>query len=293
VKKFLKEWDWFSTKDYRHLPVFIGFVALLVGLTVALTFASRSTQGGQSGASGYSCIPLPGCYRNHTCPEILNYRIGNFSWCLPRPTPTCMQRPACLDAIPSCKLAEPAGGWCPTPTTPPGCYYQPVVCPAIACIQGQPCPICPPPKLVCPSPVPTSTPPGGCYYTQVVCPLYCIQGQPCPTCAPKLVCPSPTPIVSPVPQPIACGYPNYACPTGLTCTYCTGAIIPGQPTPQPNTGCACIPGSKASPTPTPSQTTCNTDSDCPTGSTCMTTGPVVANQPVHKICVQQGQAVPL
>lgn len=271
MRKFLKDWDWFSTKDYRHLPVFIGFVALLVGLTVALTIASRSTQGGQSGASGYSCLPLPGCYSNHTCPEILNYRIGNFSWCVPSRTPI------------------------PTPTTSPGCYYQPVVCPAIACMQGQPCPTCPPPKLVCPSPVPTPTSPGGCYYAQVACPLYCIQGRPCPICTPKLVCPSPTPIVSPTPQPIVCGYPNYACPTGLTCTYCTGVIVPGQPTPQPNTGCTCIPGSNLPPaaTPPPSQTTCNTDSDCPSGSTCIATGPVVANQPVHKVCVQQGQVVPL
>lgn len=29
------------------------------------------------------------------------------------PTPTCMQRPACLDATPRCMIAEPANGWCP------------------------------------------------------------------------------------------------------------------------------------------------------------------------------------
>lgn len=29
------------------------------------------------------------------------------------PTPTCMKRPACLDAKPRCLLPEPANGWCP------------------------------------------------------------------------------------------------------------------------------------------------------------------------------------
>jgi len=35
------------------------------------------------------------------------------------PTPTCMNRPACLDATPRCLIAEPANGWCPetSPTT--------------------------------------------------------------------------------------------------------------------------------------------------------------------------------
>jgi len=33
------------------------------------------------------------------------------------PAPTCIPRPACLDAKPSCDIAEPAGGWCsPGPT---------------------------------------------------------------------------------------------------------------------------------------------------------------------------------
>ncbi len=27
-------------------------------------------------------------------------------------TPTCMTRPACLDATPRCLIAEPASGWC-------------------------------------------------------------------------------------------------------------------------------------------------------------------------------------
>lgn len=42
-----------------------------------------------------------------------------------------------------------------------------------------------------------------------------------------------------------------------------------------------------------SQQTCNSDADCNSGSTCMNAGPVIANQPNHKICVQKGSAVPL
>lgn len=41
------------------------------------------------------------------------------------------------------------------------------------------------------------------------------------------------------------------------------------------------------------QTGCNTDSDCQNGAKCMEAGPIIANQPVHKICVQKGQAIPL
>jgi len=41
------------------------------------------------------------------------------------------------------------------------------------------------------------------------------------------------------------------------------------------------------------QTECNTDSDCQNGASCMTKGPLIANQPVHRVCVPKGQAVPL
>lgn len=41
------------------------------------------------------------------------------------------------------------------------------------------------------------------------------------------------------------------------------------------------------------QTGCNTDSDCQNGASCMVTGPIIVNQPVHKVCVPKGQAVPL
>ncbi len=41
------------------------------------------------------------------------------------------------------------------------------------------------------------------------------------------------------------------------------------------------------------QTGCKTDSDCKNGALCMTAGPIIANQAVHRICVPPGQAVPL
>lgn len=53
----------------------------------------------------------------------------------PIPSITCIPRPPCLDAIPSCKLAEPSGGWClqnptPTPTIPvASCINIPTVDP--------------------------------------------------------------------------------------------------------------------------------------------------------------------
>ena len=46
------------------------------------------------------------------------------------------------------------------------------------------------------------------------------------------------------------------------------------------------------PSPTPNISGCNNDSDCQNGAKCMAVGPLVANQPVHKICVRQGQAIP-
>ncbi len=41
------------------------------------------------------------------------------------------------------------------------------------------------------------------------------------------------------------------------------------------------------------QTGCNTDSDCQNGAKCMGVGPIIANQPVRKVCIQKGQAIPL
>lgn len=48
------------------------------------------------------------------------------------------------------------------------------------------------------------------------------------------------------------------------------------------------------PTPSPTQNLsgCNTDKDCQNGAKCMTIGPIIAGQPLHKVCVQKGQAIP-
>jgi len=47
------------------------------------------------------------------------------------------------------------------------------------------------------------------------------------------------------------------------------------------------------PVPNQNQTECNTNSDCQNGSSCMVEGPLIAGQPIHKVCVPKGQAVPL
>lgn len=41
------------------------------------------------------------------------------------------------------------------------------------------------------------------------------------------------------------------------------------------------------------QSECNTNSDCQSGAKCTIYGPLIANQPPHKVCVSEGQMVPL
>lgn len=43
----------------------------------------------------------------------INQILSTFKFTDSNPTPTCMGRPACLDAEPRCLVPEPAGGWCP------------------------------------------------------------------------------------------------------------------------------------------------------------------------------------
>jgi len=38
---------------------------------------------------------------------------------------------------------------------------------------------------------------------------------------------------------------------------------------------------------------CSTNNDCQNGATCMVEGPLIANQPVRRVCVPKGQAIPL
>ena len=67
------------------------------------------------------CIYREGfaCYKTAKCEKQANGKCGwtqtpELSLCLNQnPTPTCMKRPACLDATPRCLIAEPAKGWCP------------------------------------------------------------------------------------------------------------------------------------------------------------------------------------
>lgn len=48
---------------------------------------------------------------------------------VPAPKPTCLVRPACLDATPQCLLSEPPGGWCQTPISVPAPNPSPITAP--------------------------------------------------------------------------------------------------------------------------------------------------------------------
>ena len=43
----------------------------------------------------------------------------------------------------------------------------------------------------------------------------------------------------------------------------------------------------------PNKTECLKDSDCSNEAFCMVEGPLIANQPVRRVCVPKGQVVPL
>jgi hypothetical protein len=43
----------------------------------------------------------------------------------------------------------------------------------------------------------------------------------------------------------------------------------------------------------PVKNVCAKDSDCSNGASCMVEGPLIANQPVRRVCVPKGQVVPL
>lgn len=78
------------------------------------------------------------------------------------PTPIkCIPRPPCLDAVPACKLMEPAAGWCPPTRITPPPSTKPTCSPRPACLDAQlPCNIpFVPPGGWCPTTTrPTSTP---------------------------------------------------------------------------------------------------------------------------------------
>lgn len=63
------------------------------------------------------------------------------------PVVTCTPRPACLDAKPSCMIAEPMGGWCTPITGNPTCTPRP------ACLDAKP-----PCKIIIPNMCPQETP---------------------------------------------------------------------------------------------------------------------------------------
>jgi hypothetical protein len=221
----------------------MGLLVLVIGLTITLTLAFNTTHGGQSGASGYNCLPLPPCYSKGACPDIINYNIPNFRWCPPPPVPT----PQIIS--------------CGSPNYKCSSGYTCGRCTG-AIVAGQPTPF-PNTGCVCIPNPPTATP-----ILKPTCtprPI-CIPGTACPMIVGVNMCPpppapatpTPTPTLNPTPTPqnLSCGPSNsYKCPSGFTCGVCTNSIPPS---------CHCIPN----PSPTPCGPT-NPKYVCPSGQACV------------------------
>ena len=41
------------------------------------------------------------------------------------------------------------------------------------------------------------------------------------------------------------------------------------------------------------QVSCSSDTDCKKGESCQVTGPIIAHQPIRKVCVRRGQMLPM
>ena len=84
----------------------------------------------------------------------------------PKPKPTCLIRPACLDSIPQCYIPEPARGWCPIVCSPPP-----------ACLGATP-------RCLMPEPVGgwCSTKPRVCTEEAIICPDGTAVGRTGPNC---------------------------------------------------------------------------------------------------------------
>lgn len=52
------------------------------------------------------------------------------------------------------------------------------------------------------------------------------------------------------------------------------------------------PGLTATPGAAEAESSCNSDSDCKQSESCKVVGPIIANQPLKKVCVPEDQVVP-
>ena len=81
--------DKLSTFRNKKIAGLIVIVVLLIGLSAAVLLSQNKTGGGQSGAYFAKCLPLPSCYAQGKCPQILTQKPANLTWCAPtNPTPT-------------------------------------------------------------------------------------------------------------------------------------------------------------------------------------------------------------
>ena len=170
-----------------------GFVVLLVVGLLALVAAAQTRTELRKKAADFTnqvmetptkihyaatptCVPRPACLDARPACKIAELS----SYC---PRPTCIPRPACLDAQPACKIAESSNYCPPTPRPTPRCIPRP------ACLKGQPgCRIAEMPNAnYCP-PAPTCIPRPACLTAQHPCKIdelawgnYCPSATPMPT----------------------------------------------------------------------------------------------------------------
>lgn len=142
------------------------------------------------------------------------------------PSNTCRPRPACLDATPACKIAEPAGGWCATGDSGSGtvCAQDMVMCPDGSYAPRDPNNYCLP-KCGLPSPKASCVPrPSWCDRDSATCARYginwCPAGSVRPTTPSRTLPPYTVPPRTARPSMSVCPtttkYEGFMCPNGAS-----------------------------------------------------------------------------
>ncbi len=110
----------------NKLPHFGLFLFIALAITLELTVFSIqnvSTNIQQNAAVPKGCYYAPGvcpkfaCRQGLPCPTCAPKLVCPNISITSVPTPTCIQRPPCLNSHPACKIAEPSSGWCPIRST--------------------------------------------------------------------------------------------------------------------------------------------------------------------------------
>jgi hypothetical protein len=227
IKVFIEK---FNSLDRFFKIQILSIALILMVIPVAIGGLIFDTR--QNASRGEQCVPLPGCYKEGKCPEIIKYKIPKASWCVPNSSPpsACVPNP-CTDPTKPCTMAMPVGGWCPTPTPTSTCLPRP------SCLDTTPACAIPEPAsgwCLTPTSIPTSTPivvaegcefvPGQACDTGTQCAVLgktagvgaCAVGKVCcKTLCPAITsvfCAPPAYAIAPVPP-----YDSNGCPRPQTC----------------------------------------------------------------------------